>query len=162
MTPTFATQGTLNQILCILVHHERPGDFYKKKTLGGCPPHAQDAIVPTRMTLWILGDPNLNLHLPLESCEGGTTEEKKQNSNQKHDDFCVITLPNHDFVWNIFGTNHQTFRTKSNEFSLVVTRWFKPWPVYPLGSPNLSKRSRHKRRIRQILLNISGIGIGGL
>ena len=47
--------------------------FYLSWNLAGiiwvCPP-AQDAIVTTRIIIFLVGDPNLNLHLPLESWEG--------------------------------------------------------------------------------------------
>ncbi len=36
----------------------------------GCPP-AQDAIVTTRIITFVVGNPKVNLHLPLESWEGG-------------------------------------------------------------------------------------------
>ncbi len=39
----------------------------------GCPP-SQDAIVTTRIITFLVGDPELNLHLPQESWEGGTTQ----------------------------------------------------------------------------------------
>ena len=39
----------------------------------GCPP-SQDAIVTTRIVTFLVGDPNLNLHLPQASCEGGVTQ----------------------------------------------------------------------------------------
>ena len=58
------------------------GDVSDNRGLGvsklGCPP-AQDAISSLKYFHFRLGDPDLNLHLPLESWEGGTTQVIRRN-----------------------------------------------------------------------------------
>ena len=56
-------------VIAEFIHHPLPGGVCILWYLLGCPP--LPVIVATRIVVFLIGDPNLNLHLPLASWEGG-------------------------------------------------------------------------------------------